>query len=724
MDYYQQALKIRHAEGDRSGEAITLLNIGDATQRLGQPQTALDYYDQALPMFKAVGDRLGESVTLNNIGGIYSTLGQPQKALDYYNQVLTMTRTLGDRSGEARTLNNIGSIYTNLGQFPQALDYLNQALPIFQETGNRHGEAVTLNNIGGIYNEGSQPQKALAYYQQALILRRAIGDRAGEATTLGNIGGAYSHLKQVDKALQYYQQVLPMFQSIGDRAGAAATLSNLGWLYRSTEKIPQAIAAWEQSLTLKLAIRSSLNRSNRSAFLEADAFTGYWLVNLLIDQHQPQRAYEWVNLITTADLADYSRLIAAKVANPKAQQALEQWNQEYQQLERLQQQLQERFSLKLSQQVQVSQAQLNQQGEEISRRFPEVAELFETTPTDIAQLQSHLSPGTVVLHPVLLSSLKGSPDAMALFLVTRDRVTVTKVPLQPHAFDRLLTLYRRQIQDYRTQAFKPLSEQLYDLLIRPIEAQIQAMNPTQLSIIATGKLRYIPFETLFDHQSGKYLIEKYPINNLTRLSIRALQQPANPHTASILGLGNPFPNDNRTLPAAELEVKTITPLLPKSLAYLGKQATLENFKLQAPRFSILHLATHGCFQPAGCPDLQMTANTLLFADRNLNIADAALLGLQNTDLVVLSACQTAVQANSHGEEFTGIAYLFERAGARSVIASLWTVDDQATGQLMIQFYRNLRQGMGKGESLRQAKISQMQLHPYYWSPFILIGDTR
>ncbi|WP_369831799.1 CHAT domain-containing protein [Chlorogloea sp. CCALA 695] len=164
--------------------------------------------------------------------------------------------------------------------------------------------------------------------------------------------------------------------------------------------------------------------------------------------------------------------------------------------------------------------------------------------------------------------------------------------------------------------------------------------------------------------------------------------------------------------------------MPGSEAHLGADAKLNIFPTLAPRFSILHLATHGCFRPEGCPDLKLEANTILFSDRNLNIADAALLGLKNTDLVVLSACQTAVSANSNGEEFAGIAYLFERAGARSIIASLWLAKDEETKQLMVAFYQNLNKGMTKGEALRQAKLSLIDKHPLYWSPFILIGDAR
>ncbi len=108
--------------------------------------------------------------------------------------------------------------------------------------------------------------------------------------------------------------------------------------------------------------------------------------------------------------------------------------------------------------------------------------------------------------------------------------------------------------------------------------------------------------------------ESYPVNNLTRLSGRPLLQ--NKLKQRLLGLGNPFPNDGRSLQGAEDEVKSITPLLPGSKAFLGDEAKLDTFKTQAPRFPILHLATHGCFRPEGCPNLKLEANTILFSDRN------------------------------------------------------------------------------------------------------------
>jgi CHAT domain-containing protein len=189
-------------------------------------------------------------------------------------------------------------------------------------------------------------------------------------------------------------------------------------------------------------------------------------------------------------------------------------------------------------------------------------------------------------------------------------------------------------------------------------------------------------------------------------------------------VGNPVPKQPLALPGSETEVKSIVQALPGSEALIGNQATLTAFKVQALRFPWLHLATHGCFQKDGCPKLGLKENTILFADQQFNIADAALLGLQNVDLITLSACQTALQTESNGEEIAGLAYLFERAGAKATIASLWSAEDSTTQAIMVQFYTNLKNGMSKSEALQQAKLSQINSHPYFWAPFVLIGDPR
>jgi CHAT domain-containing protein/Tfp pilus assembly protein PilF len=722
LKYYNQALPILRSVGARSGEAATLDNIGGVYNRISQPQEALKYYNQALPIMRSVDHRSGEATILSNIGLVYYRISQPQEALKYYNQALPIRRSLGDRAGEAITLNNIGGVYDRISQPQEALKYYNQALPIMRSVGDRASVAATLSNIGFVYDRIGQPQEALKYYNQALPIMRQVGNGAGVAITLTNIGGVYDRIGQPQEALKYYNQALPIMRQVGDRANLAATLSNIGFVYQDINKPTDAIDNLEQSLKITLEMRSGLQRENRQKFLEAKSGTAVALTSLLIDQNQADRAFQWINIATTADLADYTRLIDAKVANPQAQKALDEWNQKNQQLQLLGRQLEDKFSDNLSRQMRELEAEVYRTAEEIRRQFPEVAELFETTPKDIAQLKASIAPDTVVIQPVLLTNAENVPNTVALFVLTKDSLSVKKIAIDPAEFDKLLTEHREQISSELTSDYRETGGKLYDILIRPLEDQIQALSPKQLSIIATGKLRYIPFETLWDTKNRQFLIQKYPVNYLTRISTRSI--PNSTLQGGVLALGNPNPREPQNLAGSEEEVRNIAQLFPGSSAYIGKAATLDQFKTQAPRFPFLHLATHGCFQQGGCPKLGLEENTLLFADSQFNIREAALLGWQNTRLLTLSACQTAMQANSNGEEISGVAYVFERAGAQAVMASLWSVDDGATKDLMVQFYQNINKGMSKNEALRQAKLSQIQRHPFYWSPFILIGDAR
>jgi CHAT domain-containing protein len=623
--------------------------------------------------------------------------------------------------------------------------------------------------------------EALNYYHQALAIHREVGNRSGEAPTLNNIGGVYYDLGNHSEALNYYNQALPILQEVADRPTESATLANIALVYRDTNQPDKAITYWEDSLNILLSLRSELQKEFRETFLQTNRGAAVALVDFLIDQNQPQRAFEWANRVTTYELADYNRLIGVRVANPEAQAALDEWNDQSQQLQALRQQLQDNFSAALVDQMRDLEAQVNQQAETLANTYPEVAELFEIQPEDLSQLQASLPPGTVVLQPVLLTNIQNVPNTLALFLLSRDSLSVQKVPIDADQFNDWVTNYRQMLQS-GDSGYRRLSANLYDHLIRPVAQEIEALNPQQLAIIATGSLRQFPFETLRDSESDSFLLQQYPIHYLTRLSSRSLLASPSPSPSptfplwsiplflgvmgvgatvkhhwklggtlltvalvtatlsprfspgyQVLGFANPQPQDPFNLPGTEAEVDALLRLAPESEIYRHQQATLEQFKRQSPRHRYLHLATHGCFQQLGCclqdncadyqPD--MKANTLLFADGEYPLADAALLGLQNTELVALTACQTALQTNIDGDAIMGMAYIWERAGARALMATLWNVDDAATEAVVTEFYRLMMQEkLTKVEALRKAKLSQSHRHPFFWSPLVLIGDPR
>lgn len=778
LEYYNQALLIFKEEGDRSNEGIHLNRIGLVYWAMGQSQKALLYFNQALSIGKEIGEDGLEGVSLNNIGLVYDgNLGKTQKAIEYYNQALPMLREARERLAEGRLLSNIGFAYYRIGQSQKALLYINQALPILRETKDRSREGVALNNIGNIYQYLGESQKALEYFNQALLIAREQSDPSLEGLLLNNIGSVYLYnLEQSEKALEYYNQALPIVRGINDRAGESTILNNIGYVYynigqlekarlyynqalsilrevdaglfekcilinlalidRDTQRPTEAITKLEESIKIFLEVRQDLLQENRQSYIDSMDDTAIALTDLLIDQNQPQKAFEWINRFTTFELADYNRLIDAKVSNPEARQALEQWNAKQLQLQALQQKVKDQYSPTLVEQIRQLNTEVKTEAETIIKRFPEVAERLETTPEDITRLQANIPEGTVVIQPVLLTNVKRVPNNLALFILSKNKaIQVKKVPVtDPKALEQLIVQYRETLSDRFQAGWRDQGGQLYDYLIRPIESEIQALAPKKIAIIATGKLRYFPFETLWDKQSNQYLIEKYLIHYYTRLSVNALATTkSNPQSIQVLGLGNPIPQAPFNLPDAEQEIKAIPTVFSSSQIYLNSQATRKNLQQFALRFPYLHLATHACFEKEGCclkedqctdGKKDMNPNTILFADEQFNLANLVDLNLSETELVILSACKTALREDSDGNEISGIAYLFEQAGAKSIMASLWSAEDQTTREIMIQFYQHLQQGKNKTEALRQAKLTQINSdrHPFFWSPFILIGN--
>ncbi len=722
IDYHQQSLAITRELDDRSGEAKALNNLGVDYHLLGQYQKAINYHQQSLEIAEKIGDLKGEADSLGNLGNVYQSLGQYQKAIDYHKKSLDIAKKIGDQGSKARSLGNLGNAYQSLGQYQKAIDLYEKSLVITRDIGLRQEEGSFLNNLGVAHYFLGEYEKAIDYLEQTLAIAREIGDLKGEADSLGNLGSAYLSLGQYQKAIDHHQENRAIARKIGDLQGEANSLNNLGLAYQKINQPAEAIKNLEESLNIILKIRGDISRENiagqnRKSFLVSNERTVITLAEVLIQQNQPEKAFEWLNLATTADLADYNRLINAKVADPDAQKALDNWNTDNRQLEGMRRQLQDKYSEELAQQIRQFEEKVYKNAEIIGQKYPEIAELFETKPTDIAQLQKNIAPDTLVIQPVPLR------DKVALFLVTREKLIVIQSDAKREELNKLVSEYRTQLADYKNADYLVTGSKLYEILIRPIESQIATSSRKNIAIIATGQLRYIPFETLYDKKNDQVLLEKYPIYYLTRISTST---PPATERKPLQGLAfaNPKPTQEE-LKGTEIEAETISKTFPGSEKYLGTNATLDIFKKQAFRFSILHLGTHGCFNLAGCPNLGMQANTILFANKEqYNIADAALLGLKNTELITLSACQTAKEANADGQEISGLAYVLERAGAKSVIASLWNAEDNTSAEIMTQFYQNLKNGMTKSEAMQKAKLSQIKSHPFFWSPFILIGAAN
>jgi CHAT domain-containing protein len=265
----------------------------------------------------------------------------------------------------------------------------------------------------------------------------------------------------------------------------------------------------------------------------------------------------------------------------------------------------------------------------------------------------------------------------------------------------------------------PVLVQLHEWLIAPVQAYLK--TPV-LGIIPYNVLHYVPFAALSDGR--RYLGEQntiYVLPNASSLPFVTKKRKSEPGT--LLAMANGQPVGLPALHNADAEVQAIATLY-HTQPLLGSAATRSAFVAQAAQAGIIHVAAHGQLNPAAPLLSRIVLAPDGANDGSLTVADVYGLDLQQADLVVLSACQTQVGAFSAGDDIVGLTRAFIYAGAPSVVSSLWSVDDQATGMLMTAFYTHLKQGKSKAEACRaaQADTRAKYPHPYYWAAFVLTGD--
>ncbi|MGB3514889.1 MAG: CHAT domain-containing protein [Elainellaceae cyanobacterium] len=768
----------------RRGEGTTLNNIGLMYDNLGRYEQALAAYEQALAIRTEVGDRAREGTTLSNIAGVYLDLGRYEQALATLEQALAISIEVGDRAREGTTLTGIGLVYANLGRYEQALTTYEQALAILTEVGDRAGEGATLNNIGAVYDNLGRYEQALTTYEQALAIRTEVGDRAGEGATLNNIGAVYRNLGRNEQALATYEQALAILTEVGDRAGAAGTLNNMGFVLEAMEQPELAIVLFKQSVNQWEAIRGDirgLDTELQQSFTDRISVSYRRLADLLLQADRVLEAQRVLDLLRVQELDEYLQDVqrtaqteAGAPLRPIEQEAWQRYEANQARLIALGQELREleaifRSDRTTAQQERVAELrQLQQDSRTVFQSFINsaeiqaiVAQLRTTTGAanvELAELNAlqdnlrQLEQTTVTLYPLVLE------DRLELVLVTPNAPPIRRtVAVGREDLNRAIVEFRSALQsrgDVETPA-----QQLYDWLLRPLEADLAQADTEVILYSPDGQLRYIPLAAL--HDGDQWVAQQWQVNNIIAASLTDLDN--RPFEAGLSILAAAFtegqydiPISTRTLSFGGLqfagrEVENLAQLIPDTDQRLNQDFD-QSIVLEMNDFNIIHLATHATFNPGPEED-----SFILFGDGSrASLEDIRSWNFPDVELMVLSACETAVGdiPLGNGAEVLGLGYLMQQAGAEAAIASLWQVSDGGTQVLMDAFYAALNNGYSKAEALQRAQIALITsdetvlegdrgnatieiidtrtgqplerstdlAHPYYWAPFILIGN--
>ena len=777
LDYFAQALQLRRAVGDRAGEAATLNNMGYANDALGQLQKALDFYNQSLPLERALGNRSGEAVTLNNIGTIYGALGQLQKALDYFNQALPLRRAMGDRSGEAAALNNIARIYKDLGEKQKALEYFNLALPLERAVADRAEEGATLNNIGSVYDDLGDKQNALNYYSQALPIRRAAGDRYGEAVTLSNIGSIHSQSGDHQQALDDFNQSLALFRTVRDPLGQAQVLSNLMSAWRDQKQPEAAIFFGKLAVNEIQQVRSNIRGMEKEAqhsFLGSKEKTYRELADILISQGRLPEAQQVLDLLKNEEYFEFIRrdgrqaasLTAPLPLTKKEEELSRQYDANASSVTAI---ANERAALlsKPSRTPEEDQhltelaAQLKQANQAWSKFLDDLhTELAKSTQpqTTVQSLQENasalqkvvrqLSPGTVALYTLV------GEEKFHIILVTPTVQLAREFPIKSAGLNKKIAAFRDALLDPTSDPV-PQAQELYKILIGPVAKDLDGAQATTLMWSLDGVLRYIPLAAL--HDGHAYLLEKYRNIVFTPASVPELAaRPAVTEWRGLaMGVSKSY-GGMSTLPAVPAELRAIIREAGTSESVgvmtghtmLDDNFTEDNLKHSLlQKYPLIHIASHFVFGPGDDTTSYLLLGGKQSQGQRLTLAeinDDPDISFNDVELLTLSACNTALTIPGDGREVDGLGILAQRKGAKAVMATLWSVYDPSTSLLMQTFYRNWTTGSptSKAEALRRAQLTLLHgaapaptqdhaapnppsySHPYYWAPFILIGNWQ
>ena len=326
-------------------------------------------------------------------------------------------------------------------------------------------------------------------------------------------------------------------------------------------------------------------------------------------------------------------------------------------------------------------------------------------------------PHTAVLYPILL------PDRLALLLSTADGLQQITVRVDRNTFTRVVREFRRTLEKRTSREYLPPAQQLYGWLIRPLQTALDAGRIETLVIVPDGPLRTIPLAALHDGQD--FLIRRYAIATTPGLTLTDLR-PIPRHQSQPLLAG--LTQAVQGFPALDYVQEELAAI---HTAYGGKVLENETFRLanlqqalKATPYSIVHIATHGQFVGDVRNTFLLTFDDKLTLDRLERLIAIGQYRDQPVELLALSACQTAAGDDRAALGLAGVAV---KAGARSALATLWLVNDQASGLLATEFYQQLqRPDQSKVRALQQAQVrllaDRRYQHPGYWSPFLLIGN--
>jgi len=761
LAYGRDALVLHRAIGDARGEAAALNNLGKWLAARGSSEEALAAFDQALVLWRRLGLKHYEGKTLLNQARVFAMLGAVERALDELDQALPL---LAGRDA-AEVLNERGFLRSRTGRTGDAAADLAKALDLFRQTGDRRGEAMALSDLGLLRLSLGHKESAMGAFEEVAATFRGMGDHPNEAASLINLGRLRVDGGDLAGAEADFLRALRVLVACGRREGEAAAWMGIAQVRRARGELHQALRASTTALSriesLRIEPRSPELRTSFFASYQ-DAFSSTLETAMELHRREPAAGHD-AQALEVAERARARTLLDALARagvppGPGTDPALQR--REAAVRDRLEAAEQRRHALVEAGappgRVASAERELRQRLAETERLDAVIRPAVppDSQPLTVREIQRQvLGPGVLLLEYAL------GERRSFLWAVSSHGVQSYELPPRKVLEDAARRAHGLLAGSRRTLARAPAREALTELSRELLGPAAKDLKARRLIVVPDGALHLIPFGALPDPTSpdlpllARCEVVTAPSSSslaAIRRSARGRKQaPAvlavladpvfdasDPRVTGIVGAAPPRAGKVRRfsrLPFSREEASIAAALAPPgerqlNLDFAARREVATSGALE--RFRIVHFATHAMID-ARHPELSGIALSMVDAkgrpqDGFLRVYEIYRLHLA-ADLVVLSACETALGKDVRGEGVMGLTRAFLHSGARRVLVSLWPVEDRATSDLMRQFYTGLfRDRLTPAAALRKAqdelRRQPNRQAPHYWASFVLQGD--
>lgn len=778
ITFLQQAIANYKNRGDVIGEAIALRNLALVYQQLRDWQQAEKTISDAINILPRITEQteyrrlLAQALDVR--GQIQLSLSRSEQALDTWKQSAEIYQNIGDVSGFTRSKIYQATALQTLGLYAQAIDDLTEIQQQLKKESDTLAKSKALLILGDVLRRVGQNEEAKSVLQESLKIAKKLQAKQAIADVLLSLGSIAREEQDNRSALAYYQRAIAVSPLPDTKLQGYLDILNLSIQNKAQSEAIATVTEIEKLLTqfspsqtaiygrinlaknlqkmensdsqkivkiLAVAIQQARDLDDKRA--EADAL-GY--LGNLYEQHQrleeaqklTENALLLAQGINALDLTyqwqwQLGRILKAKGDKKNAiavyKNATETLQSLRSDLVAISSQLQ--FSFRESvEPIYRELADLLLQPGASQENLKQAREVIEAL--QLAQLDNFFRDACLDTQPVQIDRLDPSAAIVYTIILPNRLETITAIPNRPlrhyttnlpqKDIEQTTFSANSTIQSYwQPIDLEPL-QQLYTWLVRPIESDLAANKIQTLVFIQDGVLRNIP-PSVF-HNGKNYLIENYNIAIAPSLQLIDPQPLAMQNRELLLAGLTQARQGFVALPGVKLELESIEAKFPSELL-LDKTFTEANFDriVTTSPFEIVHIATHGQFSSNAEDTFILTWDGRITIDEFNNLLRGDRQQIRPIELLVLSACQTAI---GDKQATLGLAGMAVRAGARSTIATLWDVSDDSTTMLMTYFYQELADNLPKAEALRrsQQKILQDRYfsHPYYWSGFILVGN--